>query len=99
MPTDDSGSPWSSSIGPPRAQPRVSDGSHGSGVPAAPSPKTPAIDFGRGNGALNTASSWTSTRQPRLMFSTPYSAAFDVFFTPGGKWMPLMKRTVRDDSG
>ncbi len=22
-----------------------------------------------------------------------------VFCTPGGKWMPLMKRTVRDDKG
>ena len=61
----------SSSIGPPRAQPRVSDGSQGSGVPPAPSPKTPAIDFGRGNGWLNTASPCTSTLQPRLMFSTP----------------------------
>src|SRR4029079_3129795 len=99
MPTDGSASPASSSIGPPRAQPRVSEGSHGSGVEPAPSPNTPAIDFGRGNGALKTASPCTSTRQPRLMFSTPYSAALGVFLIPGGKCVPLMKRTVRDDSG
>src|SRR5829696_8896611 len=75
--------PSSSSIGPPRVQPRVSDGSHGSGVVPAPVPNTPAIDLGRGYGWLNTVSPWTSTLQPRLMFSTPYSAAVPVLGTPG----------------
>ncbi len=99
IPTDDSSAPARSRIGPPRAQPRVSDGSHGSGAAPAPSPNVPAIEAGRGTGVLNIASPRSSTLQPRLMFSTPYSAAFGVFCTPGGKWMPLMNRTVRDDSG
>ena len=33
------------------------------------------------------------------MFSTPYSAALGTFETPGGKWMPLMNRTVREERG
>ena len=37
--------------------------------------------------------------QPRLVFSIPYSAALPVNVMPGGKWMPLMKRTVREESG
>ncbi len=37
--------------------------------------------------------------QPRFVFSMPYSAAGGLLRTPGGKWMPLMNRTVRDDSG
>src|SRR5277367_6572498 len=32
--------------------------------------------------------------QPRLVFSIPYSAAFPVNGIPGGKWIPLMYRTV-----
>src|SRR5947207_619857 len=41
----------------------------------------------------------TPKSQPRFDCSMPYSAATDAFFTPGGKCTPLMKRTVRDDSG
>src|SRR5438034_789125 len=37
--------------------------------------------------------------QPRFVFSMPYRAAFGLFVIPGGKWTPLMKRTVRDDRG
>ncbi len=37
--------------------------------------------------------------QPRLLFSIPYSGALPVYMIPGGKWMPLMKRTVREESG
>ena len=29
----------------------------------------------------------------------PSSAAGGLFSMPGGKWMPLIMRTVRDDSG
>ena len=36
---------------------------------------------------------------PRFVFSIPYKAALETNMTPGGKWMPLMKRTVRLESG
>ena len=36
---------------------------------------------------------------PRLVFSIPYKSPLGAFVTPGGKWIPLMKRTVRVESG
>ena len=36
---------------------------------------------------------------PRLVFSIPYRAALGVKLMPGGKCTPLMKRTVRLESG
>ena len=43
------------------------------------------------------------TRKPALRFVVadhmPYNAAGGMFGTPGGKWIPLMKRTVCDESG
>ncbi len=45
------------------------------------------------------ASKGTLKSQPRLLFSIPYSAALAVLVMPGGKWMPLRKRTVREVSG
>jgi hypothetical protein len=41
----------------------------------------------------------TLKSQPRFVFSMPYSAALGVLVMPGGKWMPLMKRTVREERG
>ncbi len=37
--------------------------------------------------------------QPRFVFSMPYKSPLGAFVTPGGKWIPLMKRTVRLESG
>src|SRR6202044_2005978 len=37
--------------------------------------------------------------QARFEFSIPYRAAFALLITPGGKWIPLMNRTVREESG
>ena len=41
----------------------------------------------------------TFSAQPRFVFSMPYSGAFGASATPGGKCTPLMKRTVREESG
>src|SRR5216684_8364912 len=66
-------------------------------VPTAAShgPPLSALAGGTALGALNTV--WRS--QPRLVFSMPYSAAGGAFVTPAGKCTPLMKRTVREESG
>src|SRR5216684_390955 len=66
-------------------------------VPATASHGPPLSDFAGGTvlGTLNAV--WRS--QPRLVFSMPYSAATGAFVTPAGKCTPLMKRTVRDESG
>src|SRR5580658_3570385 len=45
------------------------------------------------------ASKLIARLQPRLVFSIPYSAALAEFTTPGGKCIPLMNRTVREESG
>src|ERR1051325_4638111 len=37
--------------------------------------------------------------QPRFVFSIPYNAALLALTMPGGKCTPLMKRTVREESG
>src|SRR2546430_281040 len=66
-------------------------------VPPTASQGPPLSDFagGTGLGALNAV--WRS--HPGLVFSIPYSAAGGALVTPAGKCTPLMKRTVRDDSG
>src|ERR1700693_5512596 len=46
-------------------------------------------------GRMPLASSSEESLQPRLVFSIPYRSAFGASETPGGKWTPLMKRTVR----
>ncbi len=62
---------------------------------AAPASPEPAIDRVGSSSVASASFNW----QPRLLFSMPYNAALGVLGTPGGKWMPLMKRTVRVDSG
>src|SRR5579864_1239635 len=42
---------------------------------------------------------WLLRVQPRLVFSIPYRSALGAPPTPGGKCMPLMNRTVREDKG
>ena len=49
--------------------------------------------------AANGDPAGTSTRQPRLVFSIPYRAAFGVFGIPAGKWIPEIYRTVREERG
>ena len=53
----------------------------------------------RARGMHFPASNGTLKSQPRFVLPMPYSAPLGVFVMPGGKWMSLMKRTVREESG
>ena len=71
-----------------------------------PQPDVPPIGVARSavrcdfaGGTLLVALNTVLRSQPRFVFSIPYSAAVGALITPGGKCTPLMKRTVRDESG
>src|SRR5438477_10401116 len=66
-------------------------------VPARASHGPPLSDLA--GGTVLDALNGVKRLQPRLVFSIPYSAAGGALVTPAGNCTPLMKGTVRDDSG